>query len=173
MPKRFIKRFIPHHSQLREHRHLKHLQEHLQDPNLWHLNRHSVSRAVGVGLFMAFVPVPFQMLLSAIAAIWMRINLPIAVAMVWFTNPITIPPTYYFTYKVGVWVLGRHPKDVTFELSYEWLATTLNEVWQPFLLGCLIIGIISAVLGFIITRLLWRIYIVHQWRKRQHKRAKA
>lgn len=173
MPKRFIKRFMPHHSHIREHKHLKHVQQHLHDPNLWHLNRRSVSGAVGVGMFLAFVPLPFQMLLSAIAAIWLRINLPITVAMTWITNPITTPPILYFNYKVGSWVLRHQPKDVTFELTYEWLATTLDEVWQPFLLGTLIVGVVSAVLGYFLTRLLWRMFIVHQWRKRQRRRAGA
>jgi len=56
---------------------------------------------MAVGLFCAFVPLPIQMLLAAAAAIIFRVNLPISVGLVWITNPVTIPPMFYFCYKVG------------------------------------------------------------------------
>jgi uncharacterized protein (DUF2062 family) len=49
-----------------------------------------------VGLFCAFIPVPFQMLLAAPSAIIFSANLPVSIALVWITNPITMPPIFFF-----------------------------------------------------------------------------
>lgn len=158
---------MPSDQLIREHKHLRWLGTLLHDPNLWHLNRRSVSGAFSLGLFMAFVPVPFQMVLSAIGAIPLRVNLPISVALVWITNPITIPPIFYSCYLLGCWVLGQPPALHGFELSSEWLAHELNIIWKPFLLGCFIAGTISSILGYVSVRLLWRWYMVRQWRHRR------
>ena len=69
MAKHLIKRLIPDHEIVRGHKHLQIFGRLLHDPNLWHLNRRSAAGAFAVGLFMAFAPVPFQMLLAAGAAI--------------------------------------------------------------------------------------------------------
>ena len=69
MPKKFIKRFVPGHETIHGHKTLRFLGPLIKDPNLLHLNRRSVSGAVGIGLFLAFVPVPFQMLLAAISSV--------------------------------------------------------------------------------------------------------
>ncbi|MBA1330154.1 ATP-binding protein, partial [Candidatus Endoriftia persephone str. Guaymas] len=94
MPKHLIKRLTPDHEMIRNHRHLQCFGKLLHDANLWHLNRRSAAGAFAVGLFMAFIPVPFQMILAAGAAILFRVNLPLSVALVWVTNPITIPPIF-------------------------------------------------------------------------------
>ena len=107
MPKKFLQRLMPDHRTIREHRHLRFLGTLLHDPNLWHLNRRSASGAFAVGLFVAWVPVPFQMLLGAIGAILFRVNLPLSAALVWVSNPLTMPPLFYFAYLVGGWLLSR------------------------------------------------------------------
>jgi len=170
MPKRIIKRFMPDHEKIRDHKHLKILGPLLHDPNLLHLNRRSVSGAFAVGLFFAWVPVPFQMLLSAIAAIVVRVNLPISVVLVWITNPLTMPPMFYFAYKVGIWTLGRSPKNVNFELTMEWLTQSLGAIWQPFLLGCFLVGIASSVVGYIFVKYFWRMKVIQSWNARKEKR---
>jgi hypothetical protein len=170
MPKKFIKRFMPDHRKVREHKYLKMFGTLLHDPNLWHLNRRSVAGAFANGLFMAFVPIPFQMVLAAIAAIIARVNLPISVGLVWLTNPITMPPMFYGTYVFGAWLLGREPGKFHFELSFEWLLSELSHIWQPFLLGCFVTGTIASLLGYVTIRLLWRYHIVKTWRERIAKR---
>ena len=175
MPKRLLKRFMPEHRVIREHKHLQWLGAHLHDPNLWHLNRKSVPGAFSVGLFMAFVPVPFQMVLAAITAIIVRVNLPISVALVWITNPLTMAPIFYLAYKVGSLVLGQVPEDIEFEFTMEWMASQLDDIWQPFLLGCLIFGSLASLTGNLLVRNLWRLQVRKNWklrieaRRRRHR----
>ncbi len=173
MPRKLIKRYMPDPHKVREHRHLRLFGRLLHDPNLWHLNRRSVVGAVSVGLFMAWVPVPFQMLLAAAAAIPLRVNLPIAVGLVWITNPLTMPPLFYFAYKVGAWMLGDPIQHVDFELSASWLSDELAVIWRPFLTGCFVMGVLSAGAGNMAVRLLWRLHILRYLRQRRERRAEA
>lgn len=171
MAKKLIRRFMPDIHTIRTHRYLQFFGKLLHDPNLWHLNRRSVSGGVAAGLFMGFVPVPFQMIPAAALAILFRLNLPITVALVWVTNPITMPPVFYFCYKVGTWVLGRPEKHFTFELTWHWLGTELVRIWEPFLLGCFIVGLISGLLGYFSMRALWRWHVIRDWERRGRERA--
>lgn len=170
MPKRFIKRILPHHDKIREHKHVRLFGTLLHDPNLWHLNRRSVSGALSVGLFTAFIPVPFQMVIAAGISIIVRVNLPISAALVWVTNPLTMPPLFYFAYKIGAWLLNEPPRHFHFELSIAWLQSSMTGIWQPFLLGCLVCGLTSAVLGNVILRLFWRWRVIRNWEQRTMSR---
>ena len=58
MPKKLIKRYMPDHRQIREHKHLQLFGSLLHDPNLWHLNRRSAAGAFAVGLFVRLYPFP-------------------------------------------------------------------------------------------------------------------
>ena len=107
--KHFLKQIAPDRAKIREHRHLRVFGKLLHDPNLWHLNRRSVSGAFAVGMFVMYLPPLGQMLIAAAGAIAFRVNLPISVTLVWITNPVTIPPMYYFAYLVGSWILDRRP----------------------------------------------------------------
>ncbi|HHQ40957.1 MAG TPA: DUF2062 domain-containing protein [Chromatiales bacterium] len=166
MPKRFLRKHLPDHTTFRDHPHLARFGHRLHDPNLWHLNRRSVAGGFAAGLFMAWVPVPFQMVLAAAAAIALRVNLPIAVVTVWVTNPVTMPPLFYLAYKVGAMLLGTRIDHVSFELSWHWLTEELRLVWQPFLLGCLVMGTASAAGGYAAARGLWRWWVVRRHRRR-------
>ncbi len=171
MPRRFFKRFAPSRDKIKEHKHLKIFGELLHDPNLWHMNRRSVSGAFAVGLFIAWVPLPIQMILAAAAAIYFRTNLPISVALVWVTNPITVPPMFYFAYMVGTWVIGAPAEDFAFALSYEWLSNELATSWKPLLVGCFLLSIISSVIGYVTVSQFW-VYAVLKRRSRGKDKTK-
>lgn len=173
VPRSLLKRWMPNCEEVRNHKHLRCLARFLHEPGIWRLNRHSVAGAFFIGLFVAFVPVPFQMLLAALIAICVRANLPISVALVWLTNPLTMPPLFYLAYKVGLWVLAVPAPDRTFAFSWKWLMDSLAEIWQPFLLGCLIVGLASGLVGYLGVQLAWRQYVLYKWRKRGHKQALA
>ena len=172
MPRRFFRRLFPDHRYVREHKHLQFFGTLLHDPNLFHLNRRSVAGAFAVGLFMAFVPIPFQMVTAAALAILFRVNLPIAVALVWVTNPLTIAPLFFFAYKIGEWLLGTPSVDFSVELSWEWLKTDMVRIWQPFLLGCLVLSSTLSLLGYTGVRVFWRVIIIRRLERKRNKARK-
>lgn len=167
MPRRLFKRFMPDPSSIREHKSLRFFGNLLHDPNLWHLNRHSVARAMGVGLFAALIPMPAQMLLAAALAIPLRGNLPIAISLVWLTNPLTMPPVFFVTYMVGAWLMQVPPRTLPDALTFEWITDQLSTVWQPFLLGSIVCAVLLGVFGYFSTLLYWRWWVSRQWRRRQ------
>jgi uncharacterized protein (DUF2062 family) len=171
VPKKLIKRYLPDHQTLRTHRHLQVFGARLHDPNLWHLNRRSASGAFAVGLFVAFIPIPMQMLLAAALAIVTRVNLPVSVALVWITNPVTLPAVFYICYRVGAWILNEPGPAPSVELSLEWLQSELGSIWQPFLLGSVLTGIASALLGYCTVRGFWRLDLTRHYRRRKLMRA--
>lgn len=173
MPKNFIKRYMPDPSKITKNKQMnKVFGTLLHDPNLFHLNRRSVSMAFFVGLFMAFVPLPSQMIMAAAAAILLRCNLPISVSLVWISNPITIPPIFYFAYKVGATILNTPEHEFAFQLSWHWIGSELAMIWKPFLLGCTVSGLFFGALGYIVIRLLWRLHIISAIKERKKKQKK-
>ena len=169
MPKRILRRYLPSPQQLRAQGRLDVLGHRLHDPNLWHLNRRSVAGAVGVGLFVAFMPIPFQMLMAAILAIWIRVHLPLAMVMVWVSNPVTIPPIFYFAYHVGLMVTGGTAQAFTSLQTLGEFAHVIAEIWYPFVTGCLLTGLVAAALGYAMVRLLWRLTIIYRVRQRRKR----
>ncbi|MET1255463.1 DUF2062 domain-containing protein [Aliikangiella maris] len=170
MPRKLIKRYLPNPEKIKNNKFLSLFGRFIHDPQLWHLTRYSVSNAFLVGLFCAFIPVPFQMLLAAGGAIIFRANIAISIALVWLTNPVTMPVVFGFTYLVGVWLLGQESSTFEFELSWEWLSQNLNEFWQPLFLGSIVCGVVCALLGYVGIRLFWRLHILSAWQQRLKNR---
>lgn len=167
MPRKFLRKYLPDPNKIREHKSLKIFGGLLHDANLWHLNRRSVSSAFAVGLFFMWLPLPSQMVFAAGTAILIRSNLPISVVLVWLSNPVTMPPLFYFAYKLGALLLGTPVMEFSFEFSMEWLGNEMSMIWKPFLLGCLILGIISSVAGFVSIRLLWRLHVFNYLKQKR------
>ncbi len=171
MPRRVLKKIMPDHHAIRHHKHLQCFGTLLHDRALWHMNHHSVAKAFAVGLFFAWVPVPFQMVLAAGASILFHANLPLSVVLVWLTNPITMPPMFYAAYKLGAWILGEELQHFDMALSFEWLMQELSLIWEPFLLGCLIIGAVCSFLGYFGIKIMWRYIVSKRWRNRHAHRS--
>jgi uncharacterized protein (DUF2062 family) len=143
MPKRLIQRWLPDPATLKEHKHLRLFGKLLLDANLWHLNRRSAAGAFAVGLFMAWVP-SCQMLLAAGGAIACRVNLPLSVALVWLSNPFTMPPLFYGAYLTGCQLLGQSSQHIEIEFTWAWLVSVFETVAPPLLLGSLVLALLSA-----------------------------
>ena len=169
MPKRYFKRLTPHPDKLRQNKMLKLLGDKVYAADLWHLNRKSVARAFFNGVFWAFIPMPLQMLAAALLAVPMRANIPLSVALVWLTNPFTMPFVFYFNYKIGTLILGSREKE-HFKLSVEWIWHKIEHIWLPLYVGSFVNALIAAALSYVIIMVLWRLHVLKRWQERKHRR---
>lgn len=171
MSKRLLKRYIPTPEKIRSIRALHFLGAVLHEPNLWHINRHAVSRAFLVGVFWCLIPMPFQMIPAALVAIWFNANLPLTMVVVWISNPVTMAPLAYGTYVVGTWVLGRPAASLSeFRLDWSWFVERLIEVGIPLYIGSLLTAVILSCSTYLLVQYLWRRKVRSDWRERQERR---
>jgi len=170
MPKKTIKKYLPDHQKIKQNKVINLFGSLLHDANLWHLNRKSARGAFAIGMFNAFVPVPFQMYLSAFAAVIFKKNLPLSVALVWVSNPITMPPMFYGCYKVGELILGSSGHEFAFEPSWDWLMQSISTIGPAFLLGCFVCGVFFSIVSYFGIDYLWRYSVKKAWKERQLKR---
>jgi len=161
------KKYIPNRDTIQNHKHLRVLNRFFHDPNIWHMNRRSVSGAFATGLFWAMIPIPLQMLAAAITAIVFRINLPISIGLVWLTNPITMPPIFYINYLFGSWLLHTPDSKTEFELSMQWISESMAQIWQPLFIGSVVMGLLLAMISYILVRVSWRLHIITRYKERR------
>ncbi len=143
----------------------------LEHPAYWSLNRRSVTRAFALGLFISFIPLPVHIVLSVGLALIFRLNIPAALFGTFLTNPLTTVPLYLAAYWIGCRMLDIPPGTMAFEMSWDWVTTALLPVWKPLLLGCLTLGLLSAVLGYILIGGAWHLSLVLRYRRRKNSAA--
>ncbi len=173
MPRRFFKKFAIKHHSLREQTVLRPFRHLLTDNRLWAIRRKTVVPAFALGAFFAFMPFPGHPVLATFAALWRRVNIPVAALTTLVSNPLTMPPLYYMSYRVGAYLLRIPPEPFEFELSFEWLGSAFLQVWQPLLLGCVLLGAIASLIAYAVLDLLWRRSVAtYKLRKRalRHRR---
>lgn len=139
----------------------------IHDPNLLHLNRHSVSLAFFIGIFSAFTPLPGQTFLAALLAFWLGANLPISIMLIWISNPITIPPMFYLTYKLGNTILGTEPMNLDVSLTWEWFSNIGSKVMLPLMTGSIVCGLLFGTIGYFSIKFLWRWKVIRDWETRK------
>jgi uncharacterized protein (DUF2062 family) len=143
-----------------------------KDPNLFHINRTSISASFFIGLFCAFLPIPGQTIIAALLALLFRTNLPLAMALIWISNPFTIPPMFLFSYSVGVLLIGQDFIPFHIELTWDWAISQGEAIWLPLLTGSLVCGLLCGGLSYIIIHQLWRWRVIKNWEARNKKRRK-
>lgn len=165
MLRQWLRQRMPSQETLRQHRVLALFGERLLDPDYWCCNRHSAAVAVAAGLFAAWMPLPMHTLVAIGLAVLFRGYLPLAIAMVWVNNPLTLAPMFYFAYQLGARLLNT--PELVFSGSFEQEALAMAV---PLLTGALLMGLSCASLGWIVTRLGWRWKVQLAWKLRREKR---
>ena len=123
-------------------------------PEFLSTNRKMVSRAVFIGLFIAFIPMPMQMLLVIAMIPFFKFNVPIALAMCWLSNPFTMPGMYYVEYITGAFLTGSDPLVV--EVSVEWFSNNINDIFVDLYVGTFFYATIGSLIGWWLVNHFWK-----------------
>lgn len=174
MPRRFFRKFAFKRHELTEQRFVAPFRHWLHDQHLWGIRRKTVVPAVAWGVFVAFLPVPGHVVIAVLGALVLRCNIPVAALATFVSNPLTIGPMFYFSYRVGAKLLGVQPVPFSIELSFNWLQTTFASIWQPLLLGSILVGSVCSLIAYVLLDVFWRFSISdYKSRKRsdRHRRS--
>jgi len=131
------------------------------------VNRKSITRGLLVGIFWGFIPMPMQMLAVVFTTPFFRFNVPIALTMVWLSNPLTMPIMYYMEYITGTFILSMEQLHV--EMSIPWFKTHLDDIFIPLYVGTFFYAIIISSLIYFLTNWLW-IKSVHKAKRHQKRK---
>lgn len=170
MPRRFFHKLVHRREALSKRWFMRPFQALLHDPALWSSHRRSVLRALAIGVFVGFLPLPGHMALAAAAAVFIRVNVVVAVLATWISNPLTVTPIFLSAYYMGAWVLGTTPGPVAIEMSWEWLTTGLASIWLPLWIGALILAIIGSAITYVVMDTVWRVSLIYRFRRRRRPR---
>lgn len=130
------------------------------------VTRRNIPGAFAIGLFCAFFPIPGQMVVAGLIAIYCQKNLPVSMALVWITNPFTIPPIAFFNYRFGAFLLRLDSVPIRFEPTTQWLMDLLHSIWWPLLFGTVIIATLTSIAGYFGMKWLFQFAVVISNRRR-------
>jgi uncharacterized protein len=140
------------------------------DRGCWTFNRHSVTRAFALGLFIAFIPptpLPVHIVTCVILGVLFRLNLPVLIATVFVSNPFTWVPQIAGSIWVGAKLMGMDLMPVLHELHHRHPWRHIGELWAPLLLGALVLGLAAAAAGYVLAQLAWRAHVLFHLRRRR------
>ena len=183
VPKKRLKDLLPTPEKVLESRTLKLFAPQLADPRLWHFNRHSLNKAVYIGVLSAFFPLPGQMLLALIGSLIFRANVPMALGLTWITNPLTSLPIFYAGYYIGAKILDAPMISLRLigRMIADFSLWVLADGANPFItyqgtvsiaafcIGVTILAVLTSIICGLAFKAVWRYRTVASWQKRQKK----
>lgn len=185
MIKRWLKRWLSEHITIYRNKNSGWIGQWLHEhPYLWMINRKTVAKGVGAGLLVAFIPIPVQIILSALLALFLRANLPVAVLSTLISNPFTFLPINLLVFHIGIFITGGdgvsspppihelelHIKSIT--VVWEEIIVWFKLLGKSYLAGLVFLSVSASISGFIFIHIIWRISIWLQMRSRKTKKRK-
>ena len=171
---RFMDRHAPSREEVMESRWLRPFGARVRQSDLWRFTRRSVPRGVFAGLFIGvFLLVPgLQIVGAALMCMPMRANIPIAAAMTFLSNPATTPFLLVGAITVGN-RMGFHADLEAYSRLSEsgasvgqWLGWLLSDAAPALVSGLFLIGFGAALVGYIVSLVVWRWWVGRKWRQR-------
>lgn len=136
---------------------------HFLDKQVWKPTQHTFAGGMAVGCFITLQLLPIQMPTATIVCALFRVNIPIALAMCWVSNPVTVPLLAAAEYAIGKWFLSFYTAVPTTPFP-DHLPDSAIEAWMVLkehapvmLIGGLVLGAIFAVVGYVASWGIWEI----------------
>jgi uncharacterized protein len=175
----WVKSQAPTRESFESNRFLKPFAKRVFHPALWRFTRRSVPRGVALGLLVGiFLLIPgLQIVGTALISLPFRANIPLGAAMTFLSNPVTTPFILAASIYVGNSIFNLGADVERFKLLIEnnaslveWARWLLSEAAPAMLAGLAIIAFVSAVIGYAVSALIWRWWLIRKWRGRGHGR---
>lgn len=165
---RRLKDTLPRREELARNRWLRPVSQHLLAPELWRMRGETVARGVAVGVFWAFI-IPFaQIVFATLHCVWWRGNIPVAAAITFVTNPLTVGGWLWLAYQVGSLVVQAPlPLVPTGDVG---LMGWLHATGVPALVGMALFAVVGAGLGYVGVKMAWRLKLTLRMRQRTQRR---
>jgi uncharacterized protein len=177
---RWLKSITPARHALEKRWYLKRFAALVVNRGCWAFKRTRVINAFSVGLLVAFVPptplLPLHLTLCLVLGIVFRLNLPVLLATVFVSNPLTWAPQVAGSIWVGAKLMGLNLMPMLHGLSHRNFRTQIQQLWEPLLLGALVLGVCAAAAGYLLAQCVWRgrvIYRLHRRRARLNAHGRA
>lgn len=165
MIKQLLQR-LPNAEQLQQHPLIRRFGGNIQHSPIWHLNRRSAAKGVAAGIFIAFLPLPFRTVPLIALCLLFKANFVVAMACTWLLNFVIMGPIFYFAFQLGVLLLGWQERYSDFQWDISEMLNQLTWIWQPLLLGSVILGLLAAAFSFYITQIVWYQRTMRRWQRR-------
>ena len=178
---RWVKNNMPSREQLAQSRWMKPFGSRILHSEFWRFTRRSVPRGVAMGLFVGvFFLIPgVQIIGAALFCVPVRGNIPIAAGMTFLTNPFTTPFLILASLPIGN-LFGFHADGGAIMAMYknsaplsDWLAWLASDAAPAMVIGLFIIALVSALIGYVISIVVWRWWVARKWRRRAERIAVA
>lgn len=168
-----IRKNTPTREDMAQNKYLAPIAHRFLSPELWRFTRRSVPRGVALGLFAAFIIPIGQIFLAAFLALPSRANVPLAALVTFVTNPFTLPFWMVVANRIGEFFLRFDAASASLASASAdegtWAVLMLiYEVGAATLLGCVILAVVSPVIGYLVSGWVWRA-IVSRKRARRLK----
>jgi len=161
LPRKHLKRVLPTHEKIKAQKFLKIFGNFLYKKEIWSLSRKKVVTGVLIGVFVACLPMPFQMVPACLFAIILNANLPISFLLIFISNPITMPAIFYFEYEIGNLILK--PENII-EFNFDSMYDNFDQIAISLWTGAIVVGVFASIISAIVVNFLW-IYTVRKNRK--------
>ncbi len=137
---------------------------------------HELALGMAFGIFTGMMPImPFQMALSVALALIFKGSKITAALGTWVSNPLNWYFLYYFSYKLGAWILGKEGYSAIFSTIMDMVRSgvesmvIVEKILQSgglmvaaFLLGGVIMGTVVALPSYFVFLYIFK--RIRRWR---------
>lgn len=148
----------------------------LEQRALFRFQRQPLAKGVAAGLFCGLIPGPFQLPGTLLACAWLRGNVVAGGIATFYTNPLTTVPLYALAFQLGAWLLPGEQSLPAWTraapdgaVTVQALAQWVQALGWPLLVGLPALGLVFAVLGYVLVQVLWLLPALQRQRRLQRR----